>query len=715
MSAERHCIYRFETQAQWRTCAFAQVDRDSLGSDSGLRPLAPYAPTPTVFASPGANAPAATQFGETLWRDDHGRLYRLASGDDTPTIVPVPRSIALANRLVVTPRCWWVPGDDSTSLHCFDPETLARRLVVEIAGATIVDIAADGSEGVLALVARGAASEVVCVDCVGRAHRPVALDDAHRPSAMIFLTDPSRIVVLAADGSSLRWYSLEGGKVLFTRSTSAMAPCFTVNALGSDGRNRVLLAGVDGAAYGRRSHVLVLDADGNTIDDVGVDRRAYGDVRGVNATADRLSVATARGLLNFATATVVPDATAQVRCTLITPRLRAPAAPDGTRWLRVEALAELPPGTTLEIAAAAPDDAATKAFTDLLNSSQAESERVRKLTEDSRFWSTPIAFHGSGDPAGGIDVPFAAPLFDLHQEFIWARVTLVAPAGSALPTLSRLDVLYHGPTLMEHLPALYRGDDGEHPTFLRSLVGLLETTTQSLDSHIAAMGLHIAPASASPEWLDFVASWLGLPWDDAMTVDQKRTIVTRAADLARGRGTRAGLETLLDALVQGAPRRYRVVDVSADIGFAWVGGTACEGSALPSVLAGLPTARATILGSKATIGRMHLPCDAEPDDGAGRITGRIRVEVAASAGEKQRWADWFESVIADMIPATASLDLRWVGAIPRQTDVLDDTLRLEDVYAQPHLGTDATVGCVRLPERGMTLSATGTELDVRLQ
>ena len=45
----------------------------------------------------------------------------------------------------------------------------------------------------------------------------------------------------------------------------------------------------------------------------------------------------------------------------------------------------------------------------------------------------------------------------------------------------------------------------------------------------------------------------------------------RAGDLAKGRGTWAGLETLLDALIPGTPRRFRVIDATADFGFAILG------------------------------------------------------------------------------------------------------------------------------------------------
>ena len=122
------------------------------------------------------------------------------------------------------------------------------------------------------------------------------------------------------------------------------------------------------------------------------------------------------------------------------------------------------------------------------------------------------------------------------------------------------------------------------------------------------------PSTAAGPWLDFIARWLGLPWDDALAEEQKRRIVARASDLARGRGTRAGLETLLDCLMPGTPRRFRVTDATADFGFATVGGEACRGSALPALLGGR-TQWSAELDSSAVLGRMRLPCAGQLDDG----------------------------------------------------------------------------------------------------
>ncbi|HJQ36745.1 MAG TPA: phage tail protein [Thermoanaerobaculia bacterium] len=388
--------------------------------------------------------------------------------------------------------------------------------------------------------------------------------------------------------------------------------------------------------------------------------------------------------------------------TLITPMLQSPDREDARRWLRIEAAGNLPEGSTLEIAYAATDDVKLR---DLLNGIAADAsltpgQRIRKLRDESDLWRPPIVFHGPG-------TSFAAPLFDVHERYLWVAVTLSAAPGSQLPELTTLSVLYPGNTLMEHLPSIYQRAEFEPGNFLRALVGVLETTTQELDGRIASMAAQIHPSTAPDRWLDFLARWLGVPWDDALTLEQKKAIVLHAPELARGRGTRAGLEALLESLIPGTPRRFRVTDPTADFGFAFVGGT------LPAMLGGL-TRWSAELGSQSILGSMHLPCANQRDDGAWQLAGRIRIDVAASAKERNAWEPWLLALVREMVPLTVRVELRWVSAHALRGDRLDGTLTLEPPPA-PELGTGAITGLARLPDGGARLSASGPHIGTRLR
>src|SRR5262249_50652978 len=124
--------------------------------------------------------------------------------------------------------------------------------------------------------------------------------------------------------------------------------------------------------------------------------------------------------------------------------------------------------------------------------SRQESQRIAAMRAEPDVWHPAIEFQGGDAYARSHPDPFSAKLFDTTDRYIWVSITLRAAAGARLPHLSALDVRYPGRTLMEHLPAIYQRDEAQPDSFLRSLVGVLETTTQGLDERIASMAQQLA-------------------------------------------------------------------------------------------------------------------------------------------------------------------------------------------------------------------------------
>ncbi len=712
MSADSLRRYRFATEAQWNACLMAQANREALRANGGLLPFAPYARPGTLFESPGAHAPVVTQAGEILWRDDNGCVHRLTACHELPETHAAPGAIARATRIVSAANSLWT-APFKESIQGFEPESLTRVLTIDVPDTPITDIASDGRDAVLALVKTEERWESVGVYPTGPSVR-VPFEGISEAQAFVFLRRSKRFVVLAGYHPRLYWFAEKGGRALFSMAVAGMRPCFEASVLGSDSRDRVFLGGTDSSEFGGRTYVLIFDADGNSLGDVPIDAND-GAITGIAATPDLLLVTGQRGLLQFKAAEVVPDGAGSVRCVLITPMLHSPDREDQRRWLRAEASADLPEGTTLDISVASTGDAEIRDRVNaiLSNTSVSESSRIAQVQLEPGIWRGRIAFHGSAAAAAIAKAPLAAKLFDVRDPYLWVCLTLQATTGARLPKLSQLEVLYPGRTLMESLPAIYQAEEERPNSFLRGLVGVLETTTQGLDTRIASMASQIHPSTAPAPWLDFIARWLGVPWDDGMKLEQKQRIVAKAAELANGRGTRAGLEALLEALLPGSPKRYRVTDATADFGFAIVGGEACEGSTLPAMLGGR-TRWSAELNARAVLGVMRLPCEGQVDDGVRHLTGHIRIEVAATAAERQAWKPWLRTAITDMVPLTAQVELRWVSSHDFRTDRLDGTLTLESPPLA-HLGTDAQTGAARLAEGRDRLSASGSRISTRLR
>lgn len=715
MTAGKLKSYRFATEAQWSKCLFVQTDRESFRKGEGIRPFAPYARPAAIYESRGASAPVVTSTREILWRDHRCSLHRLVPcDDDQPEATIAPHAIACADRLVSTRSGLWVKGDRPDSLERYDEETLTRLLIARIRNAKIIDIARDGHDSLWALIERDGEFFAVHVSRNGRNGKTINFKGISEAQAFVFLKRESRFVVLTGGQyQKLNWFDGEGGRSSFGRTVSAMRQCFHANVLGSDSRDRVFLGGADDDGLGP-AYVLIFDVDGNAIGDVALDPEDA-PATGLAASRDQLLVTSRRGLLRFTTAEVVPEGAEHVQCTLTTPLLFSADREDRRRWLRVEATGMFPEGSTLEISWAATDDQPPLASAILKDDSTFISQ-----TAAAKVLSEPYSQRGRTVFQGAAEAErknkkqtYSVGLFDVTERYLRVCITLAAGPGARLPVLSELNVLYPGRTLMEDLPAIYQREESIPNSFLRKLVGVLETTTQGIDARIASMGSQIHPATARESWLDFIARWLGVPWDDGLTLKQKRAIVMRAPDLAKTRGTRAGLEVLLESLIPGKPPRFRVTDATADNGFAIVGGASCEGSRLPAMLGGYTRWRPE-LGSGAVLGSMRLPCPDQLDDGAWQLAGTVEVEVAATAEERAAWKPWLRALIEQMIPLTARLKFRWVTAWSLRSDRLDDTITLEDP-PEPHLGTDAITGLARLPEQPLRLSACGEPIGTRLR
>jgi phage tail-like protein len=708
MQAQRG--YRFSTPAQWDACLFDRVDRGAFAPHDDIRPVAPYDQIGQLYASRSAHAPVGTRAGEILWHDDAGCQHRLTDCSEAPEVHAAPYAIAHASRVVSTSNGLWVVGQSQTTLERYEEDTLARLSVVSIADARVIDLASDGYDSLFALVELAGAVQALRMDCAGQIVATATFEGISAAQAFVFLRRSKRFVVWADSGPRLYWFSDAGGKALTSIVIGAMHPCFGACALGGDGRGRVLLAGADGATLGGKAFVLTFNDDGAPMGELALDERDA-PVTGVAGVRDGLLVTGPRGLMRYSTAKVIPDGTAEVSCSLMTPVLHSPGREDARRWLRIEATATLPDGASLEILYAATADAAVRKRLTAIADDKAipAGQRLQKLLREPGIWRAPIVFHGGQSQSGAL----SAPLFDVHEPYVWVCITLTATAGGSLPSLSQLAVLYPGQSLMENLPAIYRRAEAQPGSFLRSLVGVLESTTQGLDARIASLASHVHPATSTGPWLDFIARWLGLPWDDALSEEQKRCVVAHGSDLARGRGTRAGLETLLDCLLPGTPRRFRIIDSTADIGFATVGGESCRGIPLPAILGGSTQWRSE-LGATTVLGRMRLPCAGQVDDGVRHIAGVVRVDLAATGEERHAWEPWLPALINEMAPLTARLQLRWLSAQSLRSARLDGSFVLQPTPT-PHLGSDAITGVARLPERGSRITSTGADIGTRLQ
>jgi phage tail-like protein len=731
MSGEQLKAYRFATAAQWGQ---GLLDRARVDAN-GISPAARLGRTPASEPPGPVLAVAVTRAGELFWIDRNGRLCVRRPELDGRCDYDLPAGVASDVRLVAWRRWLWVLDRDRRRITRLFADTLQEIQAINLAtldraGALVAadscDIAPDGEDGIWVLGGmRGR------VYRVGPGSRRPGRDSIAVPPGAVGLTTLGRGRVLALlDRTQAILHLVEVDRPANTTEIrlADLAPGFAPVAIGENGIDRILLAGEgdqlpDGAPAraggSRRRLALVLDDRGGLVDflDLGASGQGAGvDLAGLRET---VWIADAQGLHRYDVGGA--SGARPIAASFLTPTLTSPEGRE-RGWLRAELDADLPPGATIVARYASTGRPDIKAAVDTIAfdvsiSSTVRSRKVSDYLQAQGLWSKPYTIVGgpdaapSADDGAGPPLRFV-PLYAAQGTWLWLSLEIHAAASDRMPTLRELRVRYPELSLMEQLPAIYRGE-GDRNDFLRRIVAVLETTTQGIEERIERLGALIDPATASGDWLDFLASWIGLPWHEQLPVDVKRDLLRGVAALRAGRGTRAGLLALLRCLFPGG--RVRILDAAVDLAPIVVGSRAGAGAtSLPALLLGRPGASGVLGGPHAVLGHVRLRCPGDTCDPLDALDGRLRIEITAAATQRAQLEAILPDLLRDFVPLGTRLTVRWRSAGAGAGTRLDDFVL--DGRRPAVLGRDAALGRVNLSsEGGSRLRRDGTAMKFELQ
>lgn len=695
--------YRFASAAHW---AAGDLARAAAATGGGFT-LAPSWSRPIEWQRGAGVAAAVGPEGIAVWNDGVGTLW-FGESPAEPAPLRVPVALARATHLEATRTQLWA-ADTQPRVRAFARDIPVVLHEVTLAADRILDLCGDGRGGLWVLSDAGGRAFAVPIDCTGGTGPPVPLPmPCGLPRAMTWLAE--RLIVLDANGTQLMCVDPGRPDAWRTVSLRGMRPGADATCLASDGRRRFVVGGVDARAFGGGAFLIEGDAKGDLIGTVELPAAP----RDVACGSDLLLVTTTTAVLRSDSDPGGSSRRTEVSASFVTPLLVSPQVDSGAPWLRADVEAVLPAGTALELAWAASDDADTLAaaratLADLTLDVATRRQRLRsQLT-----WSSPLRLTASTDASPEAACVYAMPLHDVAARSLWISLDLIAAPEATAPRVDVLEVLYPDESLMQYLPAIYRRQAAQPGDFLRLLVAALETSVDGLDARIEGLGRLLDPDLAPERWLDAIARWLGLPWDDMLPVDVKRKLLGAAPALLEGRGTRAGLQTLLDALAPGG--LARITDVGVDRGFARLGTGAARGARLPALLAGWPD-DALVLGAKACLGRARIGDPAHRVGPMAWLAGRVDIDIVATPEQRRAWAATLGSLLDAMTPLTAHLRTHWRAPTTRPAvPVLDDGLTLEGTpYAR--IGSGAMLGRTRLePRRGITLDDAGASPGLTLQ
>jgi phage tail-like protein len=672
--------YCFKTPDQWAHCLLSGFTVQTDGSLLQAERLGSYAvhiPTP----------PESTSTPETV--DAYGQIFCLRSNSGPMTQSP---------RLIVDHEwVWWFEGGQSI-VRRSDIETLQWDLELDVEK-PILDIASDGLEGIWILCG-GECPCLIHFDCKGRLRqRYGAPYSAASAKQLVSLGRGTTLALLTRKGSYAVFVDAATGQALQQKDLSALADGLQVKQFVSDARDRIAVWGVIPGAT-TKGLLFLLDSDGNVVD--GPLDNLFGQPDGATPPHDLASIRIAVNRQTVWLFTdsgvwrVAPSDGAGARESLssvTTPALFSPATAADRGWLRAEASVALSRGAVLEVHLITTNDKPTadQATSIAHNPSLTDSQKqdmIWALFDPSAIET--FSFPGPTDAS----VPIAIPLLEPSNQWAWLRLSLITPPGTDAAPLTKLRVLYPNLSIENSLPAIFRGANNDPTGNMRSLVGVLESTTQQVDERIRAAASYLDPSTTSDEWLNYLARWFDLPWDDALPIDSKRRLLASAGQLLEWRGTRTGLQSLLQSLV-GPSATVEFTDVTVECPPVRLGGGGQSGGCLPALLPGV-SLRTPTLGSRAVIGHACLGAVADP---LAAIVPTLRIRIFAAQSTQNKLEDLLGRILLQYIPAGLNLSIRWRDIALVAQDILsEDGFTLDGPHVGS-LGADATIGQSRIGGR----------------
>ncbi|WP_447925165.1 hypothetical protein [Georgenia muralis] len=648
-------VYDFRAAAHWR----AGVRRGlQLRGDRLVVPdaLAVHPVPGAGTAEAGVLIAAGGCAGLTWLRPRSRELVRLLAEEQAVAELGVLEGLAPARRLVVGRSLLWVRAGDDLERH--DARTLQRLTPAAIpTGWRVGDVTGDGADGVWAVEVGRSGRRLRHVDCWGRTCRDTIALDADADASDPGVGGRTELSVAAGgDGAWVAVVDPDASTLLVVDTATATVTRIPLDPVHR--RGRTLLAAATAV------HLLTVIDDSAPVVYQALDPRT-GDVedhqvltlpRGLGRPTSlavegtTLVLAGSGGLARV----VAAPATEPRRAAFITPALVSPLGPVAP-WDRAEVDVVLPAGTTMEISWATGEPAlADRAVSLLAGRSRAVEELEQLLT-----WRQGATYRGSTDEPERL----VGLLDGAGGTTLWLRVELRVPAGGPAPELARLRVRYPGTSSLDDLPAIYR-EDPRGAAELRRLLAPYEVLLDGIDETLDALPARLDPATADDGWSDYLLGWLGFPPLGELPAHVRRRLLVRAAEILDLRGTRTGLELVLDLVTGG---RASVED-SADEPAGWFLGA----QAAPSVgaeparlgadtvalgqLPRPPRAGALLLGA-ARLG----PTCADPAAmlARGARTVRITLAVGPGRGELEPLLDRLLDVF---VPAHCRVEVRWTGA-----------------------------------------------------
>jgi phage tail-like protein len=243
--------------------------------------------------------------------------------------------------------------------------------------------------------------------------------------------------------------------------------------------------------------------------------------------------------------------------------------------------------------------------------------------------------------------------------FLWLRLTLRGP-GTATPDLGQVRVHFPRVSSLQYLPAVY-SEDPEARAFLPRFLSIFDSIRDGLTDRVARVAELFdpgavpadRPSNGGPDFLTWLASWVGLTLDRGLPEARRRALLRNAHRLYALRGTREGLRLHVQLYTGREPR---ILEHFALRRWLFVDRARLGGA---SVLWGPNVIRRLQLDEHSRIGEFQLIDSGDPlRDPFHRFAHQVTVYLPAGTREPADEARALARIVEAAKPAHAQVTVR---------------------------------------------------------
>lgn len=130
-------------------------------------------------------------------------------------------------------------------------------------------------------------------------------------------------------------------------------------------------------------------------------------------------------------------------------------------------------------------------------------------------------------------------------KYLWVKLVLISSDECKTPKIKRIKAYFPRLSYLRYLPAVYQ-EDAASRDFLERFLSLFETFLWTNEEEIAQIARYFDVEAAPEEFISWLATWVATIFDESWQEEKRRVFLQRAVELYKKRGTKEGLEELIE-------------------------------------------------------------------------------------------------------------------------------------------------------------------------